>query len=90
MTEKAKADIEESEKAIVDLQEQVGDLKGEMEAILDEVEAKWQALLDDTKEVTVAPRKTDVRLPLFGVAWLPTYQVVDANGRVVQLAAYGV
>ncbi len=90
MTEKAKADIEESEKAIVDLQEQVGDLKEEMEAILDEVEAKWQALLDDTKEVTVAPRKTDVRLPLFGVAWLPTYQVVDANGRVVQLAAYGV
>jgi len=89
MTEKAKADIEESEQAIADMQEQVGDLKEEMEAALDEVEAKWAALLGDTKEVTVAPRKTDVRLPLFGVAWLPTYQVVDANGRVMQLPAYG-
>jgi len=89
MTEKAKADIEESQQAIADLQEQLGGLREELEAELDGVEAKWQDLMDDTRELPVAPRKTDVRLPLFGVAWLPHYLVNDAAGRAVELAAYG-
>ncbi len=89
MAEKAKADVEESEQAIAELQEQLGELREEMEAELDAVEAKWEALMADTTELTVAPRKTDVRLPLFGVAWLPHYRVSDDAGRVVELPAYG-
>jgi hypothetical protein len=89
MAEKAKADIEESEQAIADLQEQLGALRDEMEAELDAVEAKWQDLMDDSRELPVAPRKTDVRLPLFGVAWLPHYLATDAAGRAIELAAYG-
>ena len=89
MAEKAKADIEESQQAIADLQEQLGDLREAMEADLDTVEAKWADLLDDTRELPVAPRKTDIRLPLFGVAWLPHYLATDAAGRAVELAAYG-
>ena len=88
MADKAKADIEESQQAIADLQEQLGELREEMEAELDAVEAKWLDLMDDTREVPVAPRKTDVRLPLFGVAWLPHYLASDAAGRAVELAAY--
>jgi len=88
MADKAKADIEESQQTIADLQEQVGELREEMEAELDAVEAKWQDLMDDTRELPVAPRKTDVRLPLFGVAWLPYYLASDAAGRAVELAAY--
>ncbi len=87
MAEKAKADIAESEKAIADLKEQMGDLQEEMEAALDEVEAKWDALMADTTEVPVAPRKSDVRVALFGVAWLPHY-LVESNGRVVEVPAY--
>ncbi len=89
MADKAKADIEESQQAIADLQEQLGDLREAMEADLDTVEAKWADLLDDTRELPVAPRKTDIRLPLFGVAWLPHYLATDAAGRAVELAAYG-
>jgi hypothetical protein len=87
MAEQAKADIEESEQTIADLQEQLGGLQGEMEAELDEVEAKWQELMDDTTELPVAPRKSDVRVTLFGVAWLPHY-LVESNGRAVEAPAY--
>jgi hypothetical protein len=87
MAEQAKADIEESEQAIADLQEQLGNLQGEMEAALDEVEAKWQQLMDDTTELPVAPRKSDVRVTMFGVAWLPHY-LVESNGRTVEAPAY--
>jgi len=88
MADKAKADIEESQQTITDLQEQLGGLREEMEADLDAVEAKWAELVDDTRELPVAPRKTDVRLPLFGVGWLPHYLATDAAGRAVELAAY--
>jgi hypothetical protein len=87
MAEQAKSDIEESEQAIADMQEQLGDLKGEMETALDEVEAKYDALIADTKEVPVAPKKTDVRVGLFGVAWLPHY-LVESGGRIIEIPAY--
>ncbi len=89
MAENARADIEESEQTILTLQEQVGDLKEEMEAALDEIEARWEGLVADTREVPVAPRKTDVRVTLFGVAWQPHYLVTDVSGRAVELMAYG-
>ena len=69
------------------MQEQVGDLQGEMETALDEVEAKYDALIADTKEVPVAPKKTDVRVGLFGVAWLPHY-LVESGGRIIEIPAY--
>ena len=87
MAEKAKVDIEESEQAIADMQEQLGSLKGEMEVALDEVEAKYDALIADTKEVPVAPKKTDVRVGMFGVAWVPHY-LVESAGRTLEIPAY--
>ena len=87
MAEKAKADIEESEQAIAELQEQLGDLKEEMEAAMAEVEAKWDALMADTREIPVTPRKSDVRVRLFGVAWLPHY-LVESGGRSLEIPAY--
>ena len=68
-------------------QEQLGDLKGEMEVALDEVEAKYDALIADTKEVPVAPKKTDVRVAMFGVAWVPHY-LVESGGRTLEVPAY--
>ena len=87
MAEKAKVDIEESEQAIADMQEQLGSLKGEMEVALDEVEAKYDALIADTKEGPVAPKKTDVRVGMFGVAWVPHY-LVESAGRTQEIPAY--
>ena len=87
MAEKAKADIEESQQTIAELQDQLGDLQEEMEAEMAEVEAKWDALMADTREIPVAPRKTDVRVRLFGVAWLPHY-LVDSAGRPLEIPAY--
>ena len=87
MAEKAKADIEESEQAIADLQDQLGDLKEEMEKAMGEVEAKYDALIAGTREVPVTPKKTDVRVGLFGVAWVPHY-LIESGGRPVEIPAY--
>ncbi len=87
MAEKAKADIEESKQAIAHYQEQIEDLQEDMEEMLDEVEAKHDALIAETKEVPVTPKKSDVRVGMFGVAWLPHY-VAESGGRLVEIPAY--
>lgn len=87
MAEKAEANVEESRQAIADLQAQLGDQQAEMEAALDEIEAKYDALIADTQEMPVAPRKTDVRVGLFGVAWMPHY-LVENGGRTLEIPAY--
>jgi hypothetical protein len=87
MAEKAEADVEESKEAIAELQEQMGDLEAELEAELDEVEAKWNDLMSETKELPVSPRKTDVRVRMFGVAWVPHYLAMS-GGREVEVPGY--
>ncbi|HEY1407943.1 MAG TPA: DUF87 domain-containing protein [Promineifilum sp.] len=87
MAEKAEADVEESREAIAELQEQMGELESELEGELDQVEAKWNELLAETKEVPVSPRKTDVRVRMFGVAWVPHYLVLS-DGREVEVPGY--
>lgn len=90
MTGKAKADIEESEQAIADYKAQLAALTAEQQAELDGLSAKWEAVVSETSTIPVAPRKTDVRVRLFGVAWLPHYLVNDSSGRAVELPAFGV
>jgi len=87
MAEKAEASVTESRQTIADLQAQLGDQQAEMEAALDEIEAKYDALIADTREMPVAPKKTDVRVSLFGVAWMP-YYLVENNGRTLEIPAY--
>lgn len=87
MTATAKSDIEESEQAIAAFQAQLADLKAEMEAELDEIEAKWAQVAAEASEIKLSPKKTDVRAALFGVAWFP-YYLADSNGRAVEMPAY--
>ncbi len=87
MAEKAKADIEESKQAIEDFQKQMSNLKEELEELLDEVEAKYDALIEETREVAIAPKKSDVRVRMFGVAWVPHY-LAESGGRTVEIPAY--
>ena len=39
-------------------------------------------------EVTITPKKTDIYVELFGVAWMP-YYLVESGGGMVELPAFG-
>ena len=75
LTKQAKADVEESEDSIDDLEKQIQDLQDELEHKIDDLTARWAALIDEVKEETVRPRRSDVRVNLFGLAWLPHWEV---------------
>lgn len=88
LTEKAKADVEESQKVITEIKKQIEALEKEKEAALMEVNERWVRFASQSSEIAVAPAKKDILIDLFGVAWFPFY-VVQIGEEVVELPAYG-
>jgi hypothetical protein len=76
MTRQAQADIKESEEAIDELEERIDELEAEAKAELEDLSDKWNALLEEVEELEVRPRRTDVRLNLFALAWVPRWEVM--------------
>jgi hypothetical protein len=88
MTEQAKAEVEESLDAIDQYKREIQVLEREKQSVIEEINARWGDLVNDTGEVTVAPKKTDIFIELFGVAWTP-YYLVESGGGTVELPAFG-
>jgi hypothetical protein len=88
MTEKAKADVEESIDAIEDIEKQIADLEKLRKESIQEIKDKWGHVVNDITEVTVAPKKTDVFVDLFGIAWKP-YYVVQTGVDTIEVPAFG-
>jgi len=88
MTEQAKADVEESEDAIAQYQKDLKALESERQQTIDEINARWGDMVNDTSEVTITPTKTNIFVELFGVAWMP-YYLVESGGGTVELPAFG-
>jgi hypothetical protein len=88
LTEQAKSEVEESLDAIEDFKRQLADLQKRREETLAELNEKWGQVVSSTTEVTVAPKKSDVFVTLFGVAWLP-YYIVKTGANTMELPAFG-
>jgi hypothetical protein len=87
MTAQAKADVEESEDAIEQLQLEMEQLKADMEEDFDLVEEKWAEIAGQIDEISVTPYKKDILVEVFGVAWMP-YHLVESGGKLVELPGY--
>ncbi|MCZ7552014.1 MAG: DUF87 domain-containing protein [Anaerolineales bacterium] len=87
MTETARAEVEESKKAIADFDKQIAALEQEKTAALAEVQERWGQLAGQIEEISLAPLKKDVFVELFGVAWYP-YHLIQTEGRTIELPAY--
>jgi sugar-specific transcriptional regulator TrmB len=88
MTEKAKADVEESEDALEDYGRELEELHAERDRAIQEIKDRWGDVVNDVEEVTITPLKKNIYLELFGVAWMP-YYLVDSGGEIVELPAFG-
>ena len=88
LTEKAKADVEESVDAIDEYEKQIAELEDRREEAIQEINDKWGHVVNDITEVTVTPKKSDVFVNLFGVAWVP-YYVVQTGANTIEVLAFG-
>ena len=88
MTAQAKDDVEESIDAIADYKKQIAELEKERAQITEDVNSRWGDLVNDITEITLNPKKTDIYVNLFGVAWTPHY-IVEVGGQTLELPAFG-
>ena len=88
MTEQAKADVEESINAIDQFKHKIADLQKRREEVVAEINNRWGNVVNESTEVTVTPKKTDVFVNLFGVAWTP-YYIVQMDGETIEISAFG-
>ncbi|HEX9027931.1 MAG TPA: hypothetical protein VF823_02075, partial [Anaerolineales bacterium] len=82
LTEKAKADVEESQDSISDFKGQIAELEQEMAQALNEINTRWGELANQVSDIPITPLKKDVLLDLFGVAWLPHHLIQVGNERI--------
>ena len=80
--------MEESVDAIALYKKQIDELQKNREEVIAEINDRWGTVVSDTTEVTVNPKKTDVFVNLFGVAWTP-YYVVQTGAETIELPAFG-
>jgi hypothetical protein len=89
MTRQARADIKESEEVIEDLEVDIDELEEEAKREAEEIAAKWGALIDEVEEIEVRPRRSDVQVDVFALAWLPRWEVMLGE-QAFSMSAYEV
>lgn len=82
LTEQARADVEESRKAIRSLQGQIAALQAELEEAVQALSDRWGALAVQDSEISLAPFKKDIFIELFGVAWFPYHRIQLSQGWI--------
>jgi hypothetical protein len=87
MTERAKADVEESEDALIELAKDYEDMAREKAEALEEINERWGEIANEIEEIGVMPYKKDIMMDLFGVAWFP-YYIVQFDREITELPGY--
>jgi len=88
MAKNAKEDVRESEDAIAQYTKDITALEREREDLIKDVSDHWGDVVNDIDEVTVNPKKSDIYVNIFGVAWKP-YYVVQVGSESLELPAFG-
>ncbi len=72
---KAKLQLEQARDEVKEFKEDVEELEDELRIEVDAVREEWEEALDDLEDYEVKPRRKDVRISLFGLAWVPHWWI---------------
>jgi len=81
LTTTAKADIEESEAEIARLEDEIEDMRQEMQEEAEVITDKWAATLKEIETYAVKPRRTDVQVEVVALAWTPYWEIGYRSAR---------
>lgn len=87
LTQQAKAEVDESIEAIQQFKAQIAELERRRAETEQDVNDRWAAVVNQVTEISVTPKKADIFLDHFGVAWMPFY-ITHAAGRMYEIPAF--
>ncbi len=82
----ANIDVDAAEEQIEAVQQEMQTLQEALKQETDAIVAQWDAALEKVEEVSITPRRTDVEMTLFVLAWMPHWQIAYKSGSVTQTA----
>jgi len=88
LAQSAKAEVVESQEAIAQYTKELNALMRERDDMTTEINERWGSLVNEISEVAVKPKKTDIYVNIFGVAWKP-YYIVQSGDETIELPAFG-
>ena len=89
LTSQAKAEVEESEKTIALLKEQIAEIEKAKAAAMEEINQRWAEIAAQIRDENILPLKKDVFLEFFGILWQPNYLIQDGQ-NVIETPAYSI
>lgn len=89
LTDSARLDIAESEQSLAGLEREIAGLRAQLEREVAEAAARWDAAAREVAAAEVKPRRTDVRVDLVALTWVPAWEfsVREAAGGTATLRA---
>lgn len=86
MAEQARLDVAEGNRAVASLEQEISDLRTDFQHEAEAVTDRWVRLLDEQRELVVAPRRNDIAVQAVVVAWAPGWELTisgagDAQSR---------
>ena len=87
LSQSAQADVDESMQLIQQYQAQIADLQKQREELSASINDRWAGVVNNVSEIEISPKKSDVFVNMFGIAWLP-YYIVEAGQDHFELPAF--
>ncbi len=80
MTSQARANLEQAEAEVARLKREVAAYQEEQEAALAQERRAWEGVEAQVEEAVIRPRKTDIRVTILGIAWVPHWLFAQEAG----------
>ncbi|MBA4378326.1 MAG: hypothetical protein C0395_06665 [Gemmatimonas sp.] len=89
LTDSSRMDIAETERMVAGLEREIADLRAQLAQEAATVADRWDAAAQEIAAVAIKPRRTDVRVDLVALTWVPFWEFVvrEAGGRTAALRA---
>lgn len=83
-TATVKQDVEAAADQVDAVEADLKNLRAELKAQTDAITANWERALERLDEIAIKPRRTDIEVSLFALAWAPHWQIVYQVGTTTQ------
>ena len=87
LTEQSKEDVQESIEVLKQYGQELTALEQQRQQAMEAARGQWGDVVNDITEIPILPKKMDIYVNLFGVAWLP-YYLVQSGAEMVELPAF--
>jgi hypothetical protein len=81
-------DVQAAEEDITEYQEEIKELEADLQEETEAIVERWETALEQFEDVRITPRRADVEITLFALAWVPRWRIAYriGGGSIVQTA----